>query len=65
MARHPHGWQSDLLGRPAGLRRIHVVDAACWPSVPSGPVTLTAMANAHRIAKQAMLLPLHERKRAW
>lgn len=42
--------QTDTLGRPAGAGRIHVVDSSCFPSVPGGAITLTAMANAHRIA---------------
>ncbi len=45
--------QTDTLGRPAGAGRIHVVDSSCFPSVPGGAITLTAMANAHRIATAA------------
>ncbi|HUH80182.1 MAG TPA: GMC oxidoreductase [Solirubrobacteraceae bacterium] len=45
--------QTDTLGRPAGCGRIHVVDSSCFPSVPGGAITLTAMANAHRIASAA------------
>jgi choline dehydrogenase-like flavoprotein len=56
MSREPHGIESDTLGRPAGLNRIHVVDASCWPSIPAGPVTLTTMANAHRIGTSALSL---------
>ena len=37
--------------RPAQL--MHVVDAACLPSIPGGTVTFPAMANAHRIATAA------------
>jgi choline dehydrogenase-like flavoprotein len=50
MSATPTGLQSDLLGRPAGLRRIHLVDASVFPSVPPTTITLTAMANARRIA---------------
>jgi len=50
MHRRPGSGQSDTLGRPAGADRIHVVDSSCFPSVPGGAITLTAMANAHRIA---------------
>ena len=46
---------SDPLGRPAGLKRIHVVDSTVFPSIPATPPTLTAMANAWRIACDAML----------
>jgi len=45
--------QTDTLGRPAGTGRVHVVDSSCFPSVPGGAITLTAMANAHRIAAAA------------
>ena len=45
--------QTDTLGRPAGSSRIHAVDSSCFPSVPGGAITLTAMANAHRIATAA------------
>jgi choline dehydrogenase-like flavoprotein len=56
MSRSPMGWQSDTLGRPRGLKRIHVADASVLPEIPSGPVTLTIMANAHRIAHEAATL---------
>lgn len=50
MSAQPRGLQSDLLGRPAGLRRVHLVDSSVFPSVPPTTITLTAMANAQRIA---------------
>lgn len=53
MRRDPAELETDLLGRPRGLRLTHVVDAAVFPSVPATTVTLTAMANAHRIASSA------------
>jgi choline dehydrogenase-like flavoprotein len=56
MTRSPQGWQSDALGRPRGLTKIHVVDASVLPEIPSGPVTLTIMANAHRIAAETAAL---------
>lgn len=49
---------SDLLGRPFGLRRVHVVDSSVFPSIPATTITLTAMANAHRIAAEAGLMRL-------
>jgi len=55
MRLRPRAGEADTLGRPLPARRIHVVDSACFPSIPSGTVTLTAMANAHRIAGAAML----------
>jgi choline dehydrogenase-like flavoprotein len=56
MSRSPTRFESDLLGRAAGAERVHVVDASVWPDIPSGPVTLTAMANAHRIAADVVRL---------
>jgi choline dehydrogenase-like flavoprotein len=50
MSAEPVGLQSDLLGRPAGLRRIHLVDSSVFPSVPPTTITYTVMANAQRIA---------------
>ena len=41
--------QSDLLGRPAGWRRLHVVDSSILPAIPATTITLAVMANAHRI----------------
>jgi choline dehydrogenase-like flavoprotein len=52
MAAHPKGIQSDLLGRPAGLERLHVVDASVLPNIASSTITLSIMANAHRIAAE-------------
>jgi choline dehydrogenase-like flavoprotein len=56
MSRAPTRFESDLMGRIVGADRVHVVDASVWPDIPSGPVTLTAMANAHRIAVEAARL---------
>jgi choline dehydrogenase-like flavoprotein len=54
MRRRPRPGEADTLGRPLPSRRIHVIDSSCFPSIPSGTVTLTAMANAYRIAQAAM-----------
>jgi choline dehydrogenase-like flavoprotein len=54
MRLRPRAGEADTLGRPLPSRRIHVVDSSCFPSIPSGTVTLTAMANAYRIASAAM-----------
>ncbi len=43
---------SDLLGRPFGCQRIHLVDASVLSQIPAGPITFSVMANAHRIASQ-------------
>jgi len=41
--------QSDRLGRPSGLDRVHLVDASCLPAIPATTITFAVMANAHRI----------------
>jgi len=65
MRASPTGLQSDLLGRPAGLRRIHLIDSSVFPSIPPTTITYTVMANAQRIAAQfdqlAGLQPLFPR----
>jgi hypothetical protein len=50
----PMGGGSDLLGRPNGCRNIHVVDSSVLPSIAPGPITFTIMANARRIAEEAV-----------
>jgi choline dehydrogenase-like flavoprotein len=41
-----------VLGRPVGFERVSAVDAAVLPSIPATTITLTVMANAHRIASE-------------
>lgn len=53
-ARPVEAWDTDVLGRPRGFARTHVVDAAVLPSVPATSVTLPSMANATRIVNAAM-----------
>ncbi len=56
MTKDPKGeMQTDLLGRPTGFQRIHVVDSSVFPSVPATTIALLAMANAARIAQTAPL----------
>jgi choline dehydrogenase-like flavoprotein len=55
MRARPVAGESDTLGRPVPARRLHVVDASCFPSVPGGTITFPAMANAYRIATAAAL----------
>jgi hypothetical protein len=52
----PRGFESDLLGRPPGWSRVHAVDATVFPSIPATTITLSAMANAHRIGSDAAKL---------
>jgi ferredoxin len=53
MSASPTGFQSDTLGRPAGLQRVHLVDSSVLPSIPATTITFTVMANAHRIGTLA------------
>ncbi len=53
MTREPRGFQTDLLGRPPGWKRIHAVDATVFPSIPATTITYSSMANAHRIGHEA------------
>jgi len=50
MRESPGDLECDLLGRPTGFSRVHVVDATSFPSIPSTTITFSVMANAHRIA---------------
>jgi choline dehydrogenase-like flavoprotein len=52
MRARPGELESDLLGRPTGFRRVHVVDASVLPSLPATTITWSVMANAQRIAAE-------------
>ena len=52
MRASPAAFESDLLGRPHGFRRVHAVDSTVFPSIPSTTITFSVMANAHRIGSQ-------------
>lgn len=49
MRDNPGPFESDLLGRPHSFERVHIVDATCFPTIPATTITMSAMANAHRI----------------
>jgi hypothetical protein len=49
----PSTYESDVLGRPYGWDRVHLIDSSCFSSIPATSLTLTVMANAHRIAQAA------------
>jgi len=53
MARTPGARQSDTLGRPQGMSRLHLIDASSLPAIPATTITLSVMANAHRIGSLA------------
>jgi choline dehydrogenase-like flavoprotein len=54
MRANPHPFEVDVLGRPHGFTRVHVVDASVFPSLPATTITLSVMANAHRIGTAAI-----------
>ena len=54
MAATPGRFQSSASGVPSGFRDLHVVDASVLPSLSATTITLTAMANASRIASRAL-----------
>ena len=53
MSASPTAGQSDVLARPQGLSRLHLIDASSLPAIPSTTITLSVMANAHRIGSLA------------
>ena len=53
MRRTPGRLETDTLGQLPSLPRVHFVDATVFPSIPATTITLTVMANAHRIATNA------------
>ena len=53
MATAPTTRQSDPLGRPFGSEHVHLIDASTFPSIPATTITLSVMANAHRIGSLA------------
>jgi len=55
MRRSPGKLETDLLGQLPGLPGVHFVDASVFPSIPATTITLTVMANAHRIATEAQV----------
>lgn len=52
MSKTPDERGTDLLGRPRGFERVHLVDASTFPTVPATTITLTIMANAYRIGTE-------------
>ncbi len=53
MRASPSIGETDVLGTPHGMRRVHIVDASVLPSIPASTITFAIMANAHRIASNA------------
>lgn len=53
MRESPGVGETDVLGRPFGRRRTHIVDSSVFPAIPAATITLTVMANAWRIGNAA------------
>ena len=51
-----NGIATDRFGRLKAWRRVHLVDPSVFPSIAATTFTLTAMANAHRIADESWML---------
>jgi choline dehydrogenase-like flavoprotein len=49
MRSRPRRLETDPEGRPHGFSRLHIVDASIFPTLPATTITLSVMANAHRI----------------
>jgi len=49
----PGPMETDVLGRLRGFERVHLIDASTFPSIPATTITLSVMANAHRIGAMA------------
>lgn len=54
MRLNPGAFEADVLGRPYGFSNVHLVDASVFPSLPATTITLSVMANAHRIGTTAL-----------
>jgi choline dehydrogenase-like flavoprotein len=52
MSRNPAWNETDTLGRPGGLQKVHCVDASVLPSIAASTITFTIAANSARIAAQ-------------
>jgi hypothetical protein len=55
MVETPDRRQTDSLGRPGGVGRVHIVDGTVLSVLQAKSHTLTIMANADRIAKEVLL----------
>lgn len=53
MKLNPTELQTNKLGVLTGLSKVHLIDASVFPTIPASTITLTIMANAHRIASEA------------
>ncbi len=56
MRMQPGAFECDVVGRPQGWSRLHIVDASVLPSIPATTITFSVMANAHRIGAETAAL---------
>jgi hypothetical protein len=56
MRQDPRELETDVLGRPSGWQRVHVVDSSVLPTIAAQTITYTVMANAHRIGWESACL---------
>lgn len=49
MSDAPGALETNAVGRLHGSERVHLIDASVLPSIPATTITLSVMANAHRI----------------
>ena len=54
MRSRPRRLETDVAGRPHGFSRLHLVDSSIFPTLPATTITLSVMANAHRIGSAAV-----------
>ncbi len=52
MRTNPKKFEADILGKPFGFKRLHIIDASLFPSIPADSITPTIMANAYRIGSE-------------
>lgn len=56
MMKTPSGdFDTDILGRPFGWKRVFVTDSSVLPSIPGTTLAISVMANAYRIVTEAPL----------
>ena len=49
MSKDPNKFQTDILGRPFGLKKVHIVDASILPTLPAATIVYNTVANCIRI----------------
>ncbi|WP_413561321.1 GMC oxidoreductase [Bdellovibrio sp. HCB209] len=52
MSKKQDGEYSDQWGRPMGLKKVFLMDASCFPTIPATTYALSVMAHADRVVNQ-------------